>query len=64
MMEMCLCYKQKCETTHRTPEVCRQDLFTLHMLFESPPGLLQSGFMPRFTQLPQHQTPQQGVQMP
>lgn len=50
-------------STYWAPEVCRQDLLSLHMLFESPPGLFQCGFVSCLSQLPQNQTSQQGVQV-
>lgn len=45
------------------PEVCWQDLFTLHVVPESSSGLLQCGLVSRLPQLPQNQTSQQGVQV-
>lgn len=49
--------------TYWAPEVCRQELFALHVVPESPSGLLQCGFVSRLPQFPQNQTSQQGVQV-
>lgn len=49
--------------TYRAPQVCRQNLLPVHVLLESPPGLLQRGFVSRLPQLPQNQTSQQSVQV-
>lgn len=51
------------ELTYWAPEVCRQQLRAVHVVPESPPGLLQSGFVSRLPQFPQNQTSQQGVQV-
>lgn len=48
---------------YRAPEVCRETLFALYMVPESPPGLLQCGFVSRLPQLPQNQTSQQDLQV-
>lgn len=49
--------------TYWAPEVCRQDLLALHVIFESPSGLLQCGFVSCLPQFPQNQTSQQGIQV-
>lgn len=52
-----------CFAAYWTPKVCRQDLFALHVVLESPPGLLQCGFVSCLPQLPQNQPSQQSVQV-